>query len=174
MANILVLGIGNILNHDEGVGVYAVRALRERIGDVPGLTLHDGGALGLNLLPLVDDATHLLILDAVAALQVPGTVIERTGDQIPKYNQTKMSEHQLSFQEVLGLAMFRDTLPKHLHLIGMQPADLSVGVGLSPQATAALPELVDRAIALLARWGLDLHQATPHVSEVRDVFTNTI
>lgn len=151
---ILVLGIGNILNRDEGVGVHAAQALQAKYPNPVGFTIHDGGTLGLNLLPLVDDATHLLILDAVEARKAPGTVIQLAGEAIPLWGGAKLSEHQLGFQEVLGLAMLRQKLPPHLHLIGMQPADLSIGVGLSPLAEQALPHMLEAAETLLANWGV--------------------
>lgn len=62
------------------------------------------------------------------------------------------SEHQISFQEVLGLASFRDNLPGYLHLVGVQPEDLSLGIGLSQPLAAALPEVIERAKAKLMRW----------------------
>jgi len=153
-APILVLGIGNILNTDEGIGVHAARALQARYPQPEGFTIADGGTLGLNLLPLVDDATHLLILDAVDAGREAGTIITLGGAEIPLFGGAKLSEHQISFQEVLGLAMLRGTLPLRLHLVGMQPADLSIGVGLSQVGERALPQMIAAAEGVLHTWGL--------------------
>jgi hydrogenase maturation protease len=147
---IVVLGIGNLLNSDEGIGVHAVQAMqripRERV------RLLDGGTLGLNLLPIVEDATHLLLLDAVDAGQPPGTIIELDRDAIPLYTGIKLSQHQVTFQEVLGLALVRDRLPDNLFLIGMQPDSLAIGVGLSSLAASHLPDMVSRAWAKLDEW----------------------
>ena len=152
--NAIVLGIGNLLNSDEGMGVHAVRRLEAELGkpDI-GLQLLDGGTLGLNLLPLIEDASHLLLLDSVNAGQAPGTIVELTKNQIPLYSGVKMSIHQTSFQEVLGLADLRHRLPSHLHLIGVQPADLSVGVELSPIVAGQLPVILRRANEILIEWG---------------------
>lgn len=150
----LVLGIGNILNHDEGVGVHVVRALQEKYPDPDNFTIFDGGTLGLNLLPLVDDATHLLVIDAVDGGKAPGTIIELEGEDIPLFGGARLSEHQVTFQEVLGLAMLRESLPPNLHLIGVQPEDISVGIGMSDVVAAALPTMIARAEAVLAGWGL--------------------
>ena len=148
----IVLGLGNMLQMDEGLGVHALEALAERLGDQDEVELIDGGALGLNLLPLVESASHLLILDAANAGRPPGTIIELQRDEIPLYSGVKLSQHQVTFQEVLGLAQFRDKLPAHLHLVGAQPADLTVGVGLSELITAVLPQIVTRATAVLRNW----------------------
>ena len=150
----IVLGLGNTLNKDEGLGVHALKALEAEIGPVEGLEFVDGGVLGLNLLPWVEESSHLLILDAINARKEPGTVIEMTRDEIPMYTGIKMSDHQITFQEVLGLARFRDKLPPNLHLIGAQPLDLSIGVDLSPEISAVVPEIIQRAKARLSAWGL--------------------
>jgi len=150
----IVLGLGNLLNKDEGLGVQAVKLLDAQLGPQDEVELLDGGVLGLNLLMLVDECSHLLILDAVNAHRPGGTVIELTREQIPLYTGIKLSEHQITFQEVLGLADIRGKLPQHLHLIGIQPVDLSIGLELSPEVTRALPEVTRRATAILQAWGL--------------------
>jgi hydrogenase maturation protease len=150
---ITVLGIGNLLNSDEGVGVHAVRAMQAEAGRAPGVQFLDGGTLGLNLLAPVEAASHLLILDAVTAGGPPGAMVELTKEQIPLFTGVKLSQHQVTFQEVLGLALIRGHLPEHLHLIGVQPVSLDIGVELSPQVAAVLPRVVERAWAVLAEWG---------------------
>ena len=150
----IVLGLGNTLQTDEGLGVYALEALMAQLGEVDGVEFIDGGVLGLNLLPLVESASHLLIHDAANAGKAPGTVIELARDEIPLYSGLKMSQHQLTFQEVLALASIRGLLPPNLHLVGAQPADLTVGLGMSPVIEAVLPEIVARATAVLQTWQL--------------------
>ena len=156
----IVLGLGNTLNRDEGLGVYALNAieasLKEKTAESlpPDLEFLDGGVLGLNLLPWVEEASHLLVLDAINARKEPGTLIELERDQIPLYTGIKLSDHQVTFQEVLGLANFRGKLPKHLHMIGIQPADISIGVELSPLVTATIPQVRERAVQVLIEWGL--------------------
>lgn len=164
----IVLGLGNTLNRDEGLGVHALKALEARLSPSPPSPLPrcgrgergvrveflDGGTLGLNLLPLVEECSHLLLLDAADAGQPPGTLIELRREEIPLYAGVKMSQHQIGFQEVLGLANVRGRLPAHLQLIGIQPADLGIGTQLSPEVAATLPRAVARAEAVLQEWGL--------------------
>ena len=150
----MVLGLGNILNRDEGVGVHALRALEAQFGRQADVEFVDGGVLGLNLLPFVEECSHLLILDAVDAGQAPGALVELGRDEIPLYSGVKLSQHQITFQEVLALAKIRDGLPLYLHLVGVQPADLSIGLELSPTVAAALPQAVEHASAILRGWGL--------------------
>ncbi|MCX6560236.1 MAG: HyaD/HybD family hydrogenase maturation endopeptidase [Candidatus Aminicenantes bacterium] len=149
----IVLGLGNLLNRDEGLGVQCLEPLRNRLGSVAGIEILDGGVLGLDLLPLVECARALLILDAVDARKPPGTLIELTGADIPLFGRAKLSWHQVTFQEVLQLAAMRNRLPERLHLVGVQPADLSIGLELSPEVAAAMPALIEHAAAVLAGWG---------------------
>jgi hydrogenase maturation protease len=75
-------------------------------------------------------------------------------DDILLYQGIKLSDHQITFQEVLGLAKVRMRLPDHLYLIGAQPVDISIGVDLSPQISSVLPKILDRAELILQEWGL--------------------
>jgi hydrogenase maturation protease len=148
----VVLGLGNLLNCDEGLGVQAVKRLDAQLGVQTDYELLDGGVLGLNLLMVVEECSHLLILDAVDAGKPAGTVVELARDEIPLYAGVKLSQHQVTFQEVLGLADMRGNLPPNLHLIGIQPADLSIGLELSPTVANALPEVIRRARVILKKW----------------------
>jgi len=154
MARIIILGLGNTLNHDEGLGVHALQFVRDQIALPAAVELVDGGTLGLNLLPLVEECSYLLLLDATNAGQEPGSLIELRRDQIPLYAGVKLSQHQVTFQEVLGLANMRGHLPENLHLIGIQPVDLSLGIGMSPLVTSQMPHIVERVRAQLQQWAL--------------------
>ncbi|NMC84511.1 MAG: hydrogenase maturation protease [Anaerolineaceae bacterium] len=148
----VVMGLGNLLNRDEGLGVQAVKLLDARIGKQTDFELLDGGVLGLNLLMIVEECSHLLILDAVNVGKPAGTVVELTKEQIPLYAGVKLSQHQITFQEVLGLANIRGKLPEHLHLIGIQPEDISVGLDLSQSITEKMPEVISRAERMIEQW----------------------
>jgi hydrogenase maturation protease len=150
----VVLGLGNLLQRDEGFGVAALHALEAAIGAPPEIEFVDGGVMGLDLLPLVETSRCLLILDAINTSQPAGTVVELTREQLPLFSGIRLSQHQVGFQEVLGLAALREQLPARLHLIGIQPSVLEAGTTLSPLAAAALPEVVRRATAVLREWGL--------------------
>ena len=148
----VVLGLGNTLNRDEGLGVQALKLLDAQFSAQTEFELLDGGVLGLNLLMIVEECSHLLILDAVNVGKAPGTVAELKKEEIPLYAGVKLSQHQITFQEVLGLANIRGYLPQNLHLVGIQPEDISVGLELSDCVRTALPEVVSRAINVLEQW----------------------
>jgi hydrogenase maturation protease len=151
---IVILGIGNILNSDEGVGVQALEALQKELPDLAGVEFLDGGTLGLNLLDMIEECSHLLVLDAANAGKAPGTLIQLTRDQIPLFSGVKMSQHQATFQEVLGLANVRGNLPERLHFIGVQPDNLEIGLNLSETVQAKVPSVVEAGKNVLREWNL--------------------
>ena len=152
----IVMGLGNTLNKDEGLGVHALEILEKKLAALaPDVEFIGGGALGLNLLPWVEEASHLLVLDSVVSrFSLPGQVMELKKDEIPLYSNIKMSDHQITFQEVLGLAKFRNKFPEHLHLVGAQPVDMNIGYGMSPEIEAVIPQILERAERVLREWGL--------------------
>jgi len=139
---ILVLGIGNVLMQDEGLGVRAVERLQEQYRLPPGVRVVDGGVMGLELLPYLEDAERVLILDAVRTSLQPGSVIRLKGRDIPVALALKTSIHQVGLQEILAVSRFRGTLPAHISLWGMEPSSIEVGTDLSPTISAALDRLV--------------------------------
>jgi hydrogenase maturation protease len=153
----VVLGLGNLLEKDDGFGVRVVQALEAELGQElrrAGIELVDGGTLGLNLLPVVESCSHLLVVDAVEAGQAPGTLVELSKEQIPLFGGIKLSQHQVTFQEVLALAGLRGYLPEQVYLIGIQPAEVASSLELSPAVEEKLPQAIYRAVEVLRAWGI--------------------
>lgn len=149
----VVIGLGNPLMSDDGAGLAALAALRgEGRFDAD---LVDGGTWGMNLLPVIESADQVLLLDAIDHGTPPGTVIELDGPEIPRGLAVKLSPHQIDLREVLALAALRGTLPRRLGAIGIQPARVELGTGLSPSVAAAIPRVLARAAARLAAWQRD-------------------
>lgn len=138
----VVLGLGNPLFSDEGVGIHIIHQLMASDFDARA-ELVDGGTDGLMLLSLVEEVSHLIVVDAISGNLPPGSIQKLELDDIPIYARQKLSPHQLSFQEVLALASMRDRLPQNMVLFGVQPATLEWGTELSPEVQAAVPVLID-------------------------------
>ncbi len=149
----IVLGLGNPLMGDDGAGLEALEALRRGYDFGLGVTLEDGGTLGLALLPVVEDAGSLLVLDAVRLGGQPGTTVVREGDEIPRCLSLKLSPHQAGFRETLALAELRGNLPPRLALVGVEVTDAQYAQPLSLNVENALPAMVAAAIARLESWG---------------------
>jgi hydrogenase maturation protease len=143
---VLVLGLGNILLGDEGVGVRIIEALAARYVFPEGVELLDGGTSGMELLDTIADCEHLLICDAVRAEAPAGTVIRLTDAQVPALFRQHLSPHQLGLADVLATLKLLDQAPASVTLIGVVPQNLDLGMELS----AAMVHAVDRAVACLA------------------------
>lgn len=153
---ITILGIGNTLYSDEGLGVYALTPLEELYSADDQVELVYGATDGMSLLSVVEDTDYLLVLDAINAGKEGGHIIQLQGEEIPAYYGIKMSIHQLGFQEVLLAAKMRERFPKHLIMIGMQPTSLELGVGLSKTNESKLPELVKLVESQINNWKNEL------------------
>lgn len=149
----LVIGCGNLLGADDGVGLAALEQLRERFRVPADVRLEDGGTWGLNLLPLIEASGRLLLVDAINDGAEPGTLLTLERDRLPRYFSQKVSPHQIDLREVLALAEFRGTLPEETVAIGLQPERIEMSTELSPSVAGRLDTLVDAVVARLAAWG---------------------
>jgi hydrogenase maturation protease len=149
----LVLGVGNILLQDEGVGVRVVEHLQENYTFPEEVQVLDGGTMGLDLLFYLEGVDRLLVIDAVDARQPPGTIVRLTDGQIPALLGRKLSPHQIGLADLLSVAGLRDLTPSQVVLIGVQPASLETELSLSPTIRAQLPSIIDMVTQELKRWG---------------------
>jgi len=153
-AEVLVLGIGNLLWADEGFGVRAVEALHEAFAFPPGVTLMDGGTLGLNLYEDIASAGHVLVFDAIDFALPPGTLRVLRGAEVPAWGRTKLSPHQVGFNDILALAQLNGRAPAAIVAIGVQPVELNdFGGSLREPVRKHLAEAVALAAEQLAAWG---------------------
>jgi hydrogenase maturation protease len=152
---VLVLGAGNILLSDEGIGVRVVEAL-QRYQVPERVEILDGGTCGMDLLDIIAGRDHLILVDAVDTGSPPGTVVRIADDEIPAVFRTKISPHQLGLQDVLALLRLLGTAPSHVTVIGVQPASLDLGLQLSPVVAGRLDEMVAMVTRELASIGVAL------------------
>jgi hydrogenase maturation protease len=155
---ILVLGIGNLLWADEGFGVRAVEEFSRRYLCEERVTIMDGGTQGLYLLPHVQEASRLVVFDAIDYGLEPGTMKIITDDEVPAYMGAKqMSLHQTGFQDVLAAAKLTGQYPDNLVLIGVQPVELKdYGGSLREAVRAQIDPAVEIAAEWLRRWGVEI------------------
>lgn len=144
--------VGNLLLRDEGVGVQIIQAL-ERLpaGTLePDVRLVDGGTLGLDLLPLVDEAAALVLVDAVDLRREPGAVAIIRGAELGAALAGHVSPHQVGVGDLVGAARLAGILPPYVSLVAVQPASIEIGLELTPAVQAAVPAAIDAVLAELA------------------------
>lgn len=153
---IVVVGMGNTLRQDDGVGCRVVERLLARAGRPDGLpaevTLLDGGVLGLELLAYLEGATHWLLIDAVRTGAAPGSLVRLAGDAIPAKLPLKLSLHEAGVLDLLAMARLRNTVPPHLVLWGVEPATVAWSTELTPVVAASLEPLVDAVVREVWAW----------------------
>ena len=155
----LILGLGNLLCADDGLGIAAVEALARTCHLPPGVRILDGGTLGLSLLSCFESEEDVILVDAVAADQPPGTLVRLEGDEVAPAVRQRLSPHQVGVADLLDALDLLDRRPRRLVLLGLVPASLELRVGLSPEVEERLPELV---AAVAAEVGL---QVSPSLDE---------
>ena len=146
MTRTIVIGLGNPLMGDDGAGVAALERLRLDWELPAEVELVDGGTWGMNLLPLVESAERLILLDAIRTGAPPGTLTVLERSELPRYFSLKLSPHQIDLREVLALAELRGALPDDLVALGVEPARVEMEMSLSPPVRAALGKLVHLAL----------------------------
>ena len=151
---IVVLGIGNILLSDEGVGVMVVDELARRYRLPPEVAVIDGGCSGMEMLDDLARADHVIVVDAVQADLPPATLLELRDDDVPAFFTAKLSPHQLGLYDVLAALKLTDESPANLLLIGVQPGSLDLAMQLSPRVAAIVPTIVARVVRELEAQGV--------------------
>ena len=150
---LLVVGVGNSIMTDDGIGIAALERLRQEWELDPAVELVDGGLWPLSLMPEVEESSGLLLLDAINAGRPAGTVIELERDEIPRFLEAKLSPHQVGVRDLLALCALRGSLPVRTAALGIQPAVIELGTALSPIAERSLDMLLERVARRLAEWG---------------------
>ncbi|MDO8987020.1 MAG: HyaD/HybD family hydrogenase maturation endopeptidase [Coriobacteriia bacterium] len=153
---ILVLGIGNILMKDEGVGCRVVEELFARYEFPDNVDIEDSGTMGMMILNLLRQYDFVLIVDAVNGTGYPGGSVVRLAPEDIANNQVMHSLHDLRFVDVLQAAELIGIRPEG-HVIGiqvedMEPAELTIG--LSEPVEAALDTAIDAVLTVLAERGV--------------------
>jgi hydrogenase maturation protease len=153
---IVVLGLGNILLSDEGVGVRVVEALAAGWQTPAEVELVDGGTCAMEMLEQLEDLDTLIVVDCVRGNRTPATPVVLKGADVPVFFKTKLSPHQVGLSDVLASLEFTGRAPKETIIIGVEPASMALGMELSPAVAARLPELLALTVAELRARGLTI------------------
>ena len=143
---ILVIGIGNILLRDEGIGVRTIQRMQEI--DVPDcVEIVDGGTAGIDLLDTLSDRRKIIVVDAVDTAKEPGAIVKFSGRDILQPNNMETSLHDLGIGQALHMTCLLKCPPKEVTVIGVCPKNISPGLELSKEIEELIPRLIDLVIA---------------------------
>lgn len=149
----VVIGLGNVILSDDGLGVHAVRRLQERHAVGEDVELVEGGTAGLLLLPHLADARRAIVVDAIDVGAAPGTLTRLDGEDWVSAFSPRMSPHEVALEDLLGAAQLSGAWPEELVLLGIQPGSIALGTETSQPVAAAINQLVDAIMAELDAWG---------------------
>ena len=149
----VVIGLGNTLMGDDGLGVAAVMRLQQEWSLPVEVELVDGGTAGMSLLPIIEGARRVLLVDAIDVGASAGTKVVLTRERLPRYLATKISPHQIDLRDVLALAELRGTLPEDAVAVGLQPGIIAMSTELSDAVGRRLDDVIHEVVTHLNRWG---------------------
>jgi len=152
----VVLGAGSPLMGDDGLGVEVVEALAERWAESPTLRFLDGGVWGMRLLPYIEEADRLLVVDAVRAGAEPGALVRLERHEIPRHMATRLSPHQIDLGEVFAVAELRGHFPREAVVIGIEPEIVASYVPISEAVRGSVPDLIAAVERQLRDWDHEL------------------
>jgi hydrogenase maturation protease len=155
-SSLLVLGLGNLLCSDDGLGAFVAQVIAENRVVPDGVKVLDGGTLGLALLPYLEDAERAILVDAIQADQPAGTLVRLDGEDVGPAVASRLSVHQVGVSDLIEAARWRERIPPTLVLLGIVPQTTDLGVGLSAPVLAGMPALVDLVCEEARRLGFPL------------------
>jgi len=155
MDQITILGVGNILLRDEGVGVRVVEELKKNYIFPENVSLVDGGTQGLWLLATIQESDHLVVVDAVLGGGEPGSLYRLEKADLPKGLRVKQSAHDSDLVEALNLCALLDNGPKSVVVIGIEPLNIApFGLELSQEIESKVDDMVGRVIDEMKKLGV--------------------
>ena len=156
--SMLVLGIGNVLLQDEGIGIHILKFMEKHFPTFPDVTYKDGGTLSFTLASAIEEHDHLLVLDAVELNAPPGTLCCYENEAMDHFLGTaKRSAHEVGLLDLMDIARLSGHLPKRRALIGMQYGTFDWGEEPTPQVKENIPLAGRVAATLLQKWELEEH-----------------
>ena len=139
---IIVLGLGNILLKDEGVGVWIAEEIAKR--SLPeNVEVIDGGTASLDIFISIKDVEKLIIIDALRGGEKPGTVYRLHPEDLPAISDSYMSVHQINILEELSIAQKTGNTPQETVIIGVEPEEIDWGLGVTANIKRMFPEIID-------------------------------
>ena len=151
---VLILGIGNLVMSDDGVGVKVVQKLQREYLLPDFVDIMDGGTLGLDILPRLEGIERLIVVDAIETGDIPGTLVRLVGDEIPLALETKVSPHQMGLKDLLTVSLLMGHAPREMVLIGVQPGSIEMDTELTPEVGVQVDTMLDLILKELNEWSI--------------------
>ncbi len=156
----VLLGVGNLLLDDEGVGVRAIERFETAFALPEGVAVLDGGTSAMEMLEDLENLDLLVVVDCVRVGQPPATVVVLTGDEVPVFFRQRLSPHQVGLSDVFATLQLTGRAPREIVIIGVQPVSVELHMQLTPQVEACMPQVLDEIRAVFEGAGYPVHART--------------
>ncbi|AEF18462.1 MULTISPECIES: HyaD/HybD family hydrogenase maturation endopeptidase [unclassified Hydrogenobaculum] len=163
----ILMGIGNILLQDEGVGVHVIKEIEKRYSFEPSIEIIDAGTLGLEIMYMLQDGVdNLLVVDAVMGGKPPGSLYVFRNEEVKKYYlKNKLSAHEVGFSEVLALLdLIGKPVKENLILVGIEPVSFDVSLELHEKTASKMEDLIKTVLQELQNIGIKALEKIPSSS----------
>jgi hydrogenase maturation protease len=160
--SVAVVGLGNLILSDEGVGVHVVQRLAEAYTFPEDVVLIDGGTSAIDLLDQLVEADHIIFIDAALSGGPPGSLVVLEGARLPVWFRERMSPHQIGLADLLATLRLMDHAPQSVTLIGIEPQSMELGTELTPLIEAAAGEALRKVLERLAALGFRAVERRDH------------
>jgi hydrogenase maturation protease len=156
-----VIGIGNVLLGDDGVGVWVARHLARAYRFAPHVEVLDGGTLGLDLITYVADTDRLIVVDAASTGGEPGALAVLRGAAVPAVMRQLLSAHEATLCDLLAALTLLGKMPREFIAVGIEPLRIRPSLELSDPVRGALAGAEAAVVGELRAWGIrcDRHEA---------------
>ncbi len=158
--SLLILGLGNVLCGDDGLGVAAVELLRQQFETPEAVRVVDGGTLGLALLEQFQATDDVVLVDAIQTGDPPGSFVRLDGDDVGPAVRNRLSCHQVGVAELLDALRWLDAYPRRVVLLGLVPESLDVRVTRSAAVERQMLRLLEAIVEEVDRLGYGLLRKT--------------
>lgn len=151
--SVLILGIGNTLLSDEGIGVHLVDRMRQQVGELDGVEYMDGGTLSFTLADPIARADGLIVVDAARMNAPPGTLKVFHNDEMDRYLLgNRASVHEVSLSDLMDIVSLWESLPALRCLVGIEPASVEWGEQPSEIVAPAIDLGIKEILSILKKW----------------------
>ena len=150
----LVLGIGNTLLTDEGIGIHVLQALDPELANWPDVTLLDGGTLSFTLAGPIEDADALIVVDAANIKTRPGEWAMLKGEEMDAFlmSNRKASVHEVGLTDLRAIAILAGHWPEKRAMLAIQPQTIDWGEQPTPAVAAAIPPVCAAIVEQIREW----------------------
>ncbi|MDP2031264.1 MAG: hydrogenase maturation protease [Thiobacillus sp.] len=150
----LVLGIGNTLLTDEGIGIHVLEALEPELANWPDVTLLDGGTLSFTLAGPIEDADALIVVDAANIKTQPGGWTLLKGEEMDAFlmSNRKSTVHEVGLTDLRAIAILAGHWPERRAMLAIQPDVIDWGEYPTPAVAAAIPPACAAICELIREW----------------------